>query len=151
MDAEQRRFFRRNGYLVIKNALGPATVAALNATFERELEADGKPESAIIWHLNRERETLRPDGSLAPRRLFHQDLILPPNVEPVLRELCSSFEYGHLHPDCPPDKVGRFRLDLDGAHWVGPWPRPPGHVPDRDADFPDEALERRQAHGFSTP
>ena len=74
-----------------------------------------------------------------------------PAVEPVLRELCSSFEYGHLHPDCPPDKVGRFRLDLDGAHWVGPWPRPLGHVPDRDADFPDEALDRRQAHGFSTP
>ena len=102
MDAEQRRFFRRNGYLVIKNALRPATVAALNDTVERELEADAKPESAIIWHLNRERETLRPDGSLAPRRLFHPDLILPPAVEPVLRELCSASGSRLLHHSARP-------------------------------------------------
>jgi hypothetical protein len=66
----------------------------------------------------------------------------------VLRELCGSFEHGHLHPDCPPDKVGRFRLDLDGAHWVGPWPRPAGHTPDWDTDFPAEPLAWREANGF---
>jgi hypothetical protein len=36
----------------------------------------------------------------------------PPKLKPILAELCGSFEYGHLHPDCPPEKVGRFRCDF---------------------------------------
>ena len=138
MDAEQRALFRENGYLVIKDCLSPATVAQLNRTFEEQLR-DEKPDSAITWHLDRERDTLQPDGSLSARRLYHNDLILPPKLKPVLTELCSSFEFGHLHPECPPDKVGRFRLDLDGAHWIGPWPRPAG-TPEHDEW--DESIRR---------
>ena len=42
--------------------------------------------SALTWYLNRERGVeLQADGLLAPRKLWHNDLILPPKVEPVLR------------------------------------------------------------------
>eukprot|EP01046_Picozoa_sp_COSAG06_P026559 COSAG06_NODE_2290_length_7146_cov_4.502909_3_plen_115_part_00 len=109
MDDSQREFFKRNGYLIIKNALSSSTVASLNAAFEKQLHEE-KPPSAIVWHMNRDRDALQPDGSLAPRKLLHKDLICPPKVGPVLRELCSSHQWGHLHPDTPPEKVGRFRL-----------------------------------------
>lgn len=79
-------------YLVIKNALSDETVAELNDTFERQLR-DEKPEGALSWYLNRERDHIQPDGTLSPRTLWHTDLILPAKVEPVLRELCSSFEW----------------------------------------------------------
>jgi hypothetical protein len=81
----------------------------LNARFDSQLLRE-KPNTALSWYLNREEDHLQADGSLSPRILWHNDLILPPKVEPVLRELCSSFSWGHLHPDCPPDKVGQFRL-----------------------------------------
>lgn len=148
MDASQREFFKRNGYLVIKGALSPSTVAALNAAFEKQL-LEEKPPSAIVWHMNRDRDSLRPDGSLAPRKLLHNDLACPPKVGCVLRELCSSFEWGHLHPDTPPDKIGRFRLDLDGAHWISPFD--PNHTPDEAVDFPAEAIEYRKAAGLPAP
>ena len=97
--------------------------------------------SALTWYLNRERGVERQaDGLLAPRKLWHNDLILPPKVEPVLRELCGSFEWGHLHEDCPPDRVGRFRLDHDNAHWIGPY----DPLPEADPaiDFPEEVPPR---------
>jgi hypothetical protein len=50
MDDAQRAFFRRNGWLRIKGALAPATVAALNETFESQLIVE-KPATAIIWHM----------------------------------------------------------------------------------------------------
>ena len=97
--------------------------------------------SALTWYLNRERGVERQaDGLLAPRKLWHNDLILPPKVEPVLRELCGSFEWGHLHEDCPPDRVGRFRLDHDNAHWIGPYD--PLHEADPAIDFPEEVPPR---------
>ena len=40
MDAEQRRFLQENGYLVIKNAIQPSTVAAINQAFERQLREE---------------------------------------------------------------------------------------------------------------
>ena len=141
MDASQRDFFKRNGYLIIKGALSPSTVAALNATFEQQLHEE-KPPSAIVWHMNRDRDA-------GPRKLLHKDLACPPKVAPVLRELCGSFEWGHLHPDTPADKVGSFRLDLDGAHWITPFD--PAHTPDNAADFPDEAVEWRKANGLPAP
>ena len=79
-------------YLVIKNALSDETVAELNDTFERQLR-DEKPEGALSWYLNRERDHIQADGTLSPRTLWHNDLILPDKVEPVLTELCSSFEW----------------------------------------------------------
>ena len=45
-----------------------------------------------------------------------------------------------MHPDCPADKVGKFRLDGDGAHWIGPFD--PDHSPDPEQDFPPEAVSR---------
>ena len=101
---------------------------------------DEKPAGALSWYLNRERDHLKPDGSLTPRRLWSNDLICPPKMEPIMRELCSSFDYGHLHPDCPADKIGKFRLDGDGAHWIGPYD--PHHSPDPDTDFPPETAPR---------
>lgn len=77
---------------MIKNALSDQTVAQLNATFEKQLR-DEKPAGALSWYLNRERDHVQPDGTLSPRTLWHSDLILPDKVEPVLRELCSSFEW----------------------------------------------------------
>jgi hypothetical protein len=171
-------------YLVIKNALSHTTVAELNDTFDRQLR-DEKPEGALSWYLNRERDHVQPDGTLSPRTLWHNDLILPGKVAPVLRELCSSFEWvcaltpllsrsspvstrrasavvhvtllactappvgsqGHLHPDCPQDKIGRFRLDHDNAHWIGPYD--PDHTPDDAADFPEE--EPKRADGSPYP
>ena len=47
---------------------------------------------------------------------------------------------GHLHPDCPKDKIGRFRLDHDNAHWIGPYDR--DHTPDDEVDFPEEKQKR---------
>jgi len=67
------------------------------------------------------------------RRLWHDDLIAPPAVAPILAELCSSFEWGHLHPDCPPTKRGRYRLDHDNAHFIAPFSK--DHEPG-PADFP---------------
>ena len=54
---------------------------------------------------------------------------------------------GHLHPDCPKDKIGRFRLDHDNAHWIGPYD--PGHTPDDEVDFPEE--EQKRADGSPYP
>lgn len=152
MDAEQRRFLQENGYLVIKNAIQPSTVAAINQAFERQLReekrAAGAP-NALIWHLDRDHAYRRPDGSVAPRQLWHQDLVLPPPVAPVLRELCSSFDWGHLHPRCPPEHIGSFRLDLDGAHWVAPWD--PDHAPNPATDLPEEARAYRESAGLPEP
>ena len=140
MDEEQRRHLWENGYLIIKGAISAETVAFLNERFEAQL-AEEKPSSALTWYLNRERGVeLQADGLLAPRKLWHNDLILPPKVEPVLRELCGSFEWGHLHEDCPPDRVGRFRLDHDNAHWIGPYD--PRHEADPAIDFPEEVPPR---------
>jgi hypothetical protein len=79
-------------YLVIKNALSDETVAELNDRFDRQLR-DEKPEGALSWYLDRERDHVQPDGTLSPRTLWHKDLILPEKVEPILTELCSSFEW----------------------------------------------------------
>lgn len=86
-------------YLVIKNALSSETVAELNETFERQLR-DEKPAGALSWYLNRERDHVQPDGTLSPRTLWHNDLILPRKVEPVLTELCSSFEWVSAMAPC---------------------------------------------------
>ena len=94
----------------------------------------------LSWYLDRERDHGLPDGTLSLRRLWSSELICPPKMEPIMRELCSSFEYGHRHPDCPPDKVGKFRLDGDGAHWIGPFD--PQHTPDPAVDFPPELVPR---------
>ena len=53
----------------------------------------------------------------------------------MLRGLCGSFQYGHMHPNCLPDKSGRFCLDGDGAHWIGAFD--PHHTPDPKRDFPE--------------
>ena len=161
MDPEQRRFFAENGYLIVKDVLDSGTVSELNAIFvrpcptiphshpdfssggvlgqERQLREE-KPPGALSWYLNREREHLLPDGTLSPRRLWSNALICPPKMEPILREVCASFEFGHLHPDCPEDKRGGFRLDGDGAHWIAPFD--PDHSPDPAADFPPEPVPR---------
>ena len=68
------------------------------------------------------------------RCLWHRDLIAPPSVAPILRELCGSFEWGHLHPDCLADRHGCFRLDHDNAHFIAPFN--PAHTPDDGQDFP---------------
>ena len=47
---------------------------------------------------------------------------------------------GHLHPDCPTDKIGTFRLDHDNAHWIGPYD--PDHAADDQIDFPKEEQPR---------
>lgn len=54
---------------------------------------------------------------------------------------------GHLHPDCPKDQIGRFRLDHDNAHWIGPYD--PDHTPDDEVDFPEE--EHKRAGGSPYP
>ena len=115
MDPQQRRAFVENGYLVIPDAISPATVNYLNARFDDRL-AEEMPAGALAWYLELATEDIDPDdGTVKPRRLWHNDLIAPPKVAAVLRELCGSLGYGHLHPDCPPEHHGRFRLDHDNA------------------------------------
>ena len=112
MEHGQRESFRARGFLVVENALTATTVAALNSTFEEKLAADGCGPDVLAHYINREADHTSLSGQPLPRRLWHNDLIAPPAVELILRELCSSHEWGHMHPRCPVDKRGRFRLDV---------------------------------------
>jgi len=53
MDAQQRARFRQDGFLVIKNAISPDTVAHLNREFERSLAREMPPVSHIWPHRSR--------------------------------------------------------------------------------------------------
>eukprot|EP01051_Picozoa_sp_SAG22_P021405 SAG22_NODE_4712_length_1183_cov_1.110701_2_plen_266_part_00 len=134
MTPEQRRQFEEQGFLVIKDAISQDVVAQLNARFDAKLQEE-MPAGALAWYLELVTEdTDEATGAVRPRRLWHNDLIAPPKVASVLREICGSLDYGHLHPDCPPQHRGRFRLDHDNAHYIAPFD--PGHTPDKAADFP---------------
>ena len=133
MNPEQRESFRRDGFLVVDRALDLSTVDYLNAKFEQKLQEDGCG-GALAWYIDREKDHTAPNGEQLPRTLWHNDLIAPPAVEPILRELCSSYEYGHLHPSCPVSKRGHFRLDHDNAHYIAPFD--PEHSVNAEVDFP---------------
>jgi hypothetical protein len=62
---------------------------------ERQLRED-KPPGALSWYLNREQGHLLPDGSLSPRRLWSNDLILPPKVGPPLPPRALAVAYSHF-------------------------------------------------------
>ena len=146
MNAAQRTQMLRKGFLVVDDVLSPGTVAALNERFERQLREE-MPSGSLAWYLNREADT--PGGE--PRRLWHHDLIAPPAVEPILRELFSEV-WGHLHPPTPYSKVGCFRLDHDNAHYIAPLA--PDHIPNPATDFPPSdhhshpSLSRWSPHGI---
>jgi hypothetical protein len=130
MDPHQRAQLARDGYCVVDQALSAEVICALNERFAARLAAE-RPASALAWYLNRGAE----GAPGAPRQLWHTDLIAPPKVVPILRELCSSLEWGHMHPQCPTEHRGHFRLDhgkymsVDNAHCISPFSRPE-HSPD---------------------
>eukprot|EP01052_Picozoa_sp_SAG31_P034697 SAG31_NODE_4090_length_3600_cov_4.861183_4_plen_107_part_00 len=101
---------------IVQDAISQEVVSFLNRRFETRLKEE-MPTGALAHYLELQTEDIDPKTGLArPRRLWHNDLIAPPKLAPVLGELCGSFDYGHLHPKCPPQHVGKFRLDHDNAH-----------------------------------
>ena len=129
MDAVQREQFSRLGYLVVDDALSPALVEQVSGIFAQRLAAENVPSTACAWYLDTE------DAGPAGRELWTPELVCPPKVAAVLGEIFSEPRYGHVAPGLPVGLRGRFRLDHDNAHWVGPFD--PARGPSEpELDFP---------------
>ena len=111
-----REAFVRDGVLVIRGALDPATLAELNATFDERI-ADLGPSTL---------QTLLNDAEDAAggRRFWgpaYQRLVDLPTVEPIVAELMSDPAFGFALPDTPHEHRQSHRMDHDNVHFARAW------------------------------
>jgi hypothetical protein len=134
MDAGQRAAFRRDGYLVIPDAVPAAMLQEANRLYDIELatnlgtkQGDQKglkdarrhsigvrPTSAVVDRHGNAYEGRRMWG--APFRY----LVDNPAVMPIMREILGDPQYGHGLAQVSPEKRGCIRLDHDNVHYKPP-------------------------------
>jgi hypothetical protein len=128
MDTEQREFYDRHGYVVVKNAIPLSLVARLNRDYDQKVreayEADSSLGEKPGQHNFRESRDHLGKGV----RLWSQaweELVDPPKLLPIIAELMNDDHFGHSSPGVPPSEHrGKFRLDHDNIHFR------PGALPD---------------------
>jgi hypothetical protein len=146
MNPAQRQEFAEKGYFVVRRVVSQAQLVELNQLYDAALaapecegglgtdtpkaqRADGQP---LAWH---------GFSKSFPRRLWgraYYDLVDPPQLVPILRELLGNPQWEHAPPPpwpAGPERLrGRFRLDHDNIHFSPAWD------PDLDASYPDGEL-----------
>jgi hypothetical protein len=126
MDAEQREFYGTHGYLVVKDAIDPQLVARLNGDYDERVAAEAEEEAGGWEQLaqTKGQHNLRESRQHLERgvRLWSpawEELIDPPRLVPIIRELMNDDRWGHSSDGVPPtEHRGKFRLDH-----VRAWPR----------------------------
>jgi hypothetical protein len=138
MDAASRAQFIEKGYFVVRDALGPDHLRALNEEYSQRVEAevpaaapDGGP---LLWA-----GFGKPDW---PRRLWskaYYDLVDPPAIAPLLADLFSDPQCEHTgvaHGSDSAPGSRHYRLDHDNIHFH------PGFDPTLDISYEGRQLPK---------
>ncbi len=78
----------------------------------------------------------------------YYDMIDPPRILPIVQELLSDPQYGHVLPGCPPEFAGRIRLDHDNTHFAAPFDPAHGQGTDRNGlEWTPDGIKIGGIHG----
>ena len=143
MDAAQRRQFAENGYFVVHSCISQQHVARLNELFDSRLQEELgsaappplRPDGApLVWHGFKKEFPLKLWGQP------YYELVDPPQLVPILRELLGDSEHNH-GPVLPADERSRqllrarIRLDHDNIHFT------PAFEPGLAVSYPEGATD----------
>ena len=145
MNAEQRDSLRRDGYLIVKNALSHELVQALNEDVDLRLQYEfgtAEIEKRVTYsngalqpsHGHRAGKDFAPipgwvdepqwGGGGHVSTAAWRELIEPASMSAILTEILGDPAWDHIPAQVPPEKRGLWRLDHDNLH-VAP-PQAPG-------------------------
>jgi ectoine hydroxylase-related dioxygenase (phytanoyl-CoA dioxygenase family) len=133
MDAEQRRSFETNGYVVVPAAIPAQQLAALNDIFdehvaadlpagdhglqaEQRVAADGATGGNRRWFFNSRTHEHRAAGRVLWGEPY-QELVSAPTVLPMLEEILGDPRHGHAVQSAPLSLRSCIRLDHDNTHY----------------------------------
>ena len=148
MDEAQREHFKTKGWLIVDDVLPARTLAGLNEIYSERLADpltgwDGE-SLAHGWSVGG--ASLPTEERFAGRVLWgapFYELVNPPRIVPILRELLGEPEFAHVLPGTPPNRRGWFFLDHDNTHFT------PGFDPRFPERHPDAPLEQEAGYGAS--